>query len=88
MLDPDERAETIHKIFVGARSDDYDLVRATLTRYERSASNQGHLRGFVIGLVIGAVIGVMVAGLPSCGDPHSTSSAASASSSGSSTRGF
>ena len=89
MLDPEERAEAIHKVFVGVHADDYDLVTRTLTNYERAASNQGHLRGFVIGLVIGAVIGVMVAGLPHCGEddaPHSISSSASAFSSGSSSR--
>jgi hypothetical protein len=85
MLDPDERAEVTHRIFVGARADDYDLVRATLKGYEKAASNRGHLQGFLVGLVIGAVIGVMVAGLPSCGEPdHSISNSASAASRGSS----
>jgi hypothetical protein len=90
MLDRDERAEVIHKVFTGVNTENYDLVAATLKAYERQASNAGHLKGFLVGLVIGAIIGVMVAGLSDCGEPpHSKSemsSAANASSSAS--RGF
>lgn len=84
VVDNDDRASVIHKVFTGVNTDNYDLVADTLADYERQASNHGHLRGFVIGLVIGAVIGCMVAGLPHCGDAHSMSSSANAASSGSS----
>lgn len=87
MLDRDERAAVIHKVFTGVNTDNYDLVADTLAEFERTASNHGHLRGFVIGLVIGAVIGCMVAWLPSCGEghpDHSISSSANAASRGSS----
>lgn len=83
MIDRDERAALIHKVFTGVNTDDYDLVANTLAEFERDANNQGHLHGFLVGLVIGAVIGCMVAGLPQCGD-HSTSSAANAAASSSS----
>jgi hypothetical protein len=85
VVDQDDRASVIHKVFTGVNTDNYDLVADTLAEFERDASNQGHLRGFVVGLVIGAIIGVMVAGLPHCGEPdQSISSSANAASSGSS----
>jgi hypothetical protein len=64
--DKSYRAEVVHKMFTGVKTENYDLVSDTLVDYEKVSFERGHIHGFLLGLVIGAIIGCLIAGIASC----------------------
>lgn len=60
------RRDTVHQVFSGVNTDDYDRVMKALEGYGEAVREQeekeSHLKGWLLGLAIGAVIGSSVTG--------------------------